>query len=174
LYSYFSSKHEANMNHTIIVQESSIHNKGVFAARDIKKGEHITKYIGEKISRSEGTRRAEQNHEHAKTDSAAAGTYIFELKDGYDLDGDVPGNDAKYINHSCSPNCRIEIKENHIDIYAAKDIQKGEELSYNYGFEFTDEYSEYPCRCGSLNCVGYMIAEEDWPKLESALAAKDQ
>ncbi|MGV8151097.1 MAG: SET domain-containing protein [Candidatus Woesearchaeota archaeon] len=150
------------------VKNSGIHNKGVYATEDITKGTPIIEYRGEKISKEEGDKRLDATHEAHKADKNNAATYIFELNDEYDLDGDIPDNDAKYINHSCNPNCDFEIGEDSVLIHAKRDIKKGEELTYNYGFDFDDEYKEHPCKCGSENCVGFMIAEEDWPMLEEA------
>ena len=90
--------------------------------------------------------------------------YIFELNKRYDIDGNVSYNTAKYINHSCAPNCEPEIIRGHIWIIALRNIMKGEELTYNYGYGFED-YQDHECRCGSDNCIGYILGEEYWPKL---------
>ena len=156
------------MNELCEVRKSGIHNKGVYATKDIPKGTQIIEYRGEKISKAEGDRRLDETHEAHKKDRTNAATYIFELNDEYDLDGNMPNNDAKYINHSCDPNCDFDVGEESVFIYAKRDIKKDEELTYNYGFEFDDEYYEHPCRCGSENCVGFIVAEDDWPKLEEA------
>ncbi len=166
------------MNHTppiplpIEVKESGIHNRGVFATRNIKKGEFIIEYTGEKISKEEGDRRVDATNKAHRENPQHAFTYIFELDENWDLDGDTPENTAKYINHSCNPNCTFSITDARIMISAARDIAAGEELSYNYGFDLDEEYEEYICRCGASNCVGYMIAEEDWPELERLRAKK--
>ena len=147
----------------IEIRESGIHNKGAYALVDMPKWTRIIEYKGEKIPKKEGDRRGDLlKEEHDKVPSCAA-TYVFELNDQYDLDGDIPGNDAKYINHSCEPNCDFEVEDERIWIYAKRDIKAGEELTYNYGFELDNDL--HPCRCGSKKCIGYMLSEEDWPKL---------
>jgi len=77
------------------------------------------------------------------------------------------------INHSCDPNCEVEIIRGHIWITAIKDIKKGEELGYDYGYDY-DDFKDHPCKCGSKNCIGYIVAEEHWPKVKRALAKKNK
>ena len=149
----------------IDIKKSQIHSKGVFAKRNIKKGEFIIEYVGEIVDKKESDRRLHASLERHKKDSTHAFTYIFELNDTWDLDGDTTPNDAKYINHSCDPNCSFQIKDGHVEICAAREIPQGEELSYNYGFDVDEDYEDYQCQCGAKNCVGYMVAEEDWPEL---------
>lgn len=105
-------------------------------------------YIGERISKQESLRRCEVNNE-----------YIFALDDRFDLDGDIPENPARYLNHSCAPNCDAELRQGRIWIVARRDVRAGEELTFNYGFDLID-YREHPCRCGAPDCVGYIVAEE--------------
>ena len=92
--------------------------------------------------------------------------YIFELNKRYDIDGSVKYNHAGLINHSCSPNCEVEIDNNEIWILAIKNIKKNTELSYNYGYQFDDDYVDHICQCGSSKCVGYILDEDHWPKLK--------
>ncbi|RME55377.1 SET domain-containing protein-lysine N-methyltransferase [Candidatus Woesearchaeota archaeon] len=148
----------------IIIKKSSIHNKGVFASRDIAKGTKVIEYVGEKITKKEAEKRALKKLNKHKKNPDQGAVYIFELNSRYDIDGDVPYNDAKYINHSCNPNCETQIINNRIWIVAIKDIKKGEEITYNYGYDL-DSYKDHPCKCGSKNCIGYILAEEHWPKL---------
>lgn len=148
-----------------VIKESKIHNKGVFAKKDIPKGTKIIEYIGEKITKSESQKRAEKQFKKSKNHTVDGGVYIFELNRKYDIDGKVPWNPAQYINHSCSPNCEVEIIKGKIWITSLRKIKKDEELSYNYGYDL-DEYKEHPCVCGSKNCVGYIVAEEHWKKIK--------
>ena len=91
--------------------------------------------------------------------------YIFELNKRYDIDGSPKYNKARYINHSCNPNCEVEIKNGRIWIVSIKKIKKGVELSYDYGYEFDEEdYSDHICKCGSKKCIGYVISSDDWSK----------
>ena len=91
--------------------------------------------------------------------------YIFELNKKYDIDGSPLYNKARYINHSCDPNCEVDIVNNEIWISSIKNIKKGEELSYDYGYEFdSEDYKDHSCKCGSDNCIGYIISSDDWKK----------
>ena len=143
----------------VVVRNSKIHNKGVFAKKDIPKGTRVIEYVGEKITKAEAQKRAEKQLEKSKNHTADGGVYIFELNKKYDIDGKVSWNPAQFINHSCNPNAEAEIERGHIWIIAIKDIKKGDEISYNYGYDF-DEYKDHPCKCGSKNCVGYIVAEK--------------
>lgn len=149
------------------VKGSSIHHKGLYATRDIAKGERIIDYIGEKINKEESDRRLkEQERRYFENPQDEAGTYMFEISEDVCIDGDVPDNDAKYANHSCSPNCEFEVDGERIWIQAIKDLKKGEEITVDYGFSLDDETVKHPCRCGSANCVGYIVGEEDRPRLK--------
>ena len=150
----------------ITVKQSSIHSNGVFAKKNIPAGTRVIEYVGEKITKAESDRRAEVVLNVNKTDNTKGAVYIFTLNKRYDIDGNVSYNTARLINHSCSPNCEAQLVRGHIWIVALKDIQRGEELTYNYGYDF-DSYEEHPCRCGSPDCVGYILAEEHWPKLKA-------
>jgi uncharacterized protein len=159
-------------NSLIIVDESSIHHKGVFAVQDIPKGTRIIEYIGEKLTKEESDKRADEQLARAEADPHREGlVYIFELNDKYDIDGNVPENDAKYINHSCNPNCEVDSDDEHIWIKSLRDIKKGEELFYNYGYD-ADDFEDHPCRCGSENCIGFIVAEEHWPEVRKQLENK--
>jgi SET domain-containing protein len=156
----------------IEVRESIIHNKGIFAAKDIPKGTHVIEYVGEKVTKEESDIREIMHKEASKKDPAKGVVYMFELNDKYDIDGEVPYNTAKYINHSCDPNCEIIYVGEHIWVVACRDIKQGEEVTYNYGFDLED-FKDYPCRCGSKNCVGYILAEEDWPELKNMIKKQE-
>ena len=132
----------------VVFKDSLIHGTGGFAKTPICKGTRILEYLGERISKSESLRRCEQNN-----------AFIFTLNDQQDLDGNVAWNPARLINHSCAPNCEAEMDNDRIWIIAARDISAGEEITFNYGYDLED-YKDYPCQCGSLQCVGYMVAEE--------------
>jgi SET domain-containing protein len=132
------------------VGKSGMHGKGVFAAQPITKGTRILEYIGEKISPAEATRRIAQGN-----------AYIFFFDARSDIDGKTPKNTARYINHSCEPNCETDLLDGQIWILALRDIQDGEELSYDYGYELAG-YAQRPCTCGAKTCCGYILAQEYW------------
>ena len=131
----------------VLFKGSRIHGIGGFAKTAIGKAARVLEYLGEKISKSDSLQRCEQNN-----------PFIFTLNEGQDLDGNVPWNPARYINHSCAPNCEAEKDADHIWFVATRDIRGGEEITFNYGYDLED-YKDYPCQCGSPNCVGYMVAE---------------
>ena len=155
-----------------VVRRSSIHNQGVFAARDIPADTRILDYVGEKISKAESTRRGNALIEEAgKTGDGAV--YIFILNKKHDIDGNVPWNDARLINHSCSPNCEAVISRGKIWIVALRDIPGEEELVFNYGFDL-ECWEDHPCRCGDPKCVGYIVAKEYWPRLRKLIKKREE
>jgi hypothetical protein len=127
---------------------SPIHGFGGFARRDIPKGVRVIEYVGQKIDKQESLRRCEENNE-----------YIFTLNEQVDLNGNVGWNPARFLNHSCAPNCEAEMEDGRIWIVATRDIRAGEEVTFNYGFDLED-YRAYRCRCSSPGCVGFIVAEE--------------
>ncbi len=149
----------------IVVRKSKVHGTGVFAKVDIPAGSKIIEYVGRKISKKESDRVFEERYSKYKgNEKEVAGVYLFELNKKYDIDGDVSWNDAKYINHSCDPNAETVNDGNHIWIVAIKDIKKGDEITYDYGYDF-ENYRDHPCYCGSKNCVGYIVGEDHRKKL---------
>jgi hypothetical protein len=153
----------------VLEQHSTIHGKGIYAKKDIPKGVKIIEYVGEKVTKAEADRRGEIVLTLSKNHTVDGGVYIFELNKRHDIDGNVPWNTARLINHSCDPNCETQNIRGHIWIIAIKKIKRGEELFYDYGYAFDDDYEEHPCHCGSKKCVGYIVKKEDWPKLRRAL-----
>lgn len=155
----------------IVVRKSSIHNKGVFAKKNIPKGTKIIEYVGEKITKTESDKRYDETLENHHKNEANGAVYIFELNKRYDIDGNVSWNTARWINHSCDPNAETDIINGHIYIIATRDIKRGEEIVYNYGYNLED-WENHPCCCGTTRCVGYIAEEELWPKLKRRIAAK--
>ena len=133
------------------IKKSNIDNRGLCAAKDIKKGTRIIEYKGKIITRK-------QSEEDPKFDNSKA-IYLFNLNKKYDLDGDFKFNTARLINHSCDPNCEVTGTGLKVWVFAIKDIKKNEELSYDYGFSFDKDYKDYPCNCRSKKCVGYIVRE---------------
>ena len=120
----------------------------------MRQGSKIIRYIGQKITQEESDRRLD-----------AGNVYIFGLDERYAIDGSTRKNTARFINHSCEPNCHTEQFGNTIWIVAIKDIKAGEELTYNYGYEINDEPAE-PCHCGAHHCCGYILGPQYWHRLK--------
>lgn len=149
----------------ITVKKSKIHSAGVFAKKNIPKGKRIIEYVGEKLTKAEADRRADIPLKKNKRNKNYGAVYIFILNKRYDIDGNVKHNTARYINHSCDPNCEVDIIRGKILIIALRDIKKGDELTYNYNYEI-DDYEDHKCRCGAKRCVGYILDEDHWPKMK--------
>jgi uncharacterized protein len=135
------------------VRTSIIEGRGGFAAARIAKGEHVIEYIGERISKEESARRC-----------SAGNHFIFYINEEFDIDGSIDANPARFINHSCAPNAEAEHDDDRIWIVALRDIEPGEEITFNYGYDL-ENFRDHPCRCGASNCVGFILAEEYWPSL---------
>ncbi len=133
------------------VKKSKIDKNGLYAICDIRKGTKIIEYKGKIITAKKSEVDPKFNNDKA--------IYLFNLNKRYDLDGDFKFNTARLINHSCDPNCEVFGAGLKIWVYAMKNIKKGDELSYDYGFSFDQDFKKYPCRCGSKKCVGYIIRE---------------
>ena len=133
------------------VKNSNIDKRGLCASKDIKPEVKIIEYVGKLITKKE----TEQN---LKFDNKKD-IYLFNINEKYDLDGDFSWNTARLINHSCNPNCEVEGEGLKLWISSLRKIKKGEELSYDYGFGYDADYKQFPCKCQSMNCVGYIVRE---------------
>jgi SET domain-containing protein len=144
-------------NRSYAVRTSDIHGRGVFATRKIRKGTVIVEYKGQRTSYKKALRRSYSDPEDS------AHTFLFELDDGRVIDAGVRGNAARWINHSCDPNCvPFEDPEGRVFIEAIRKIRRGEELSYDYKLTIEGRLSKreragYACRCGSAKCRGTML-----------------
>ncbi len=134
------------------IKKSKIDNRGLYAKRDIKDRTRIIEYKGKIVTKKHVEKNAKFDNEKA--------IYLFNINKKYDLDGDFKYNTARLINHSCDPNCEVFGTGLKVWVYAIRDIKKGEELSYDYGFSFDKDFKDFPCKCGSKKCVGYIIREE--------------
>ncbi len=147
----------------IVARLSSIHGNGVFADELILKGERIVRYKG-----------AVRTHAQVDSDygdiEENGHTFLFTLNDEYVIDGNLNGNVARWINHSCAPNCEAVLEENakgklHKDkvfVEAIRQIQPGEELTYNYGIVLAERHTAklkkiWACKCGAKKCTGTML-----------------
>ena len=135
------------------VKKSNIdrNGKGLYATQDIKEGTRIIDYVGKIITKK-------QTEESERFDNSKP-IYLFNLNNRYDLDGDLKSNIARLINHSCSNNCDYEGKGLKLWVVAIKNIKKNEELTCDYGFSYDSDYKQFPCKCSSKNCVGYIVRE---------------
>jgi len=154
-----------------IKKNSKIHASGLFARADIESGTKIIQYKGLKITKAQSDKIADVHIDANKKEGTVGAVYIFTLNDRYDINGKVAWNLAKYINHSCDPNCETDIVRGKIWISAIKDIKKGEELSYDYGYDMHC-FEDHPCRCNSKNCVGFIVRSNLRWRIRKKLAKK--
>jgi SET domain-containing protein len=143
-----------------VVRNSAIHGRGVFATRSIRKGEEIIEYRGQRVDWDEALTRPDSDPDNPFH------TFFFSLDDGRVIDAGVRGNAARWINHSCKPNCKTrEDEDGKVFIYARRDIEPGEELAYDYrltvdGKLTKRERAYFTCRCGARKCRGTMLAKD--------------
>jgi SET domain-containing protein len=154
------SKSPTSGGRRIQTRRSGVHGNGVFAVQDIAEGETLIEYKGEIISWKEALRR----HPHDPTQPQH--TFYFHVDDDRVIDGNVDGNAARWINHSCEPNCEADEQKGRVFIKALRNIAAGEELNYDYGLIIDEPYtrkllSEFPCWCGSEECRGTLLAPKD-------------
>jgi len=145
------------------VRDSPVHGKGAFALRRIRKGTRIVEYLGERVSHREADRRYESK------DASDNHTFLFIVDSKIVIDAGVDGNDARFINHSCNPNCESVIEGRRVYIEAVRTIEPGEELSYDYQIQREDDDPPnidevFACRCGFPQCRGTMLWPPDPPK----------
>jgi SET domain-containing protein len=151
------------MTRRIVRRQSPIHGNGVFAVSNIRRGESIVEYRGRRLTHAEADRRFGN-----EVDSGH--TFLFTLNDEYLVDGGDGGNVARWINHSCAPNCQAWIVEHDsgdkrrdkIMIEARRDIRAGEELTYDYGITLEERQTAklkrlWACRCGARRCTGTLL-----------------
>ena len=139
-----------------VVQESPIHGKGVFASAAIQKGTPIIEYQGKHISSDEADALASDD------ESGHHFTVLFSIDDDTVIDASQKGNDARFINHACDPNCEAVQYGQRVFIEAIKDIPKGTELTYDYHLQVEKPHTkkklaQYVCHCGSKKCRGTQV-----------------
>jgi hypothetical protein len=151
----------------IEVRRSGVHGLGVFAAKSIAKGTRIIEYVGERVSHDEADRRYEEK------DVTDSHTFLFIVDNKTVIDAGTDGNDARFFNHSCDPNCESTVEKKRVYIEAIRDIEPGTELTYDYQIyrekddpENIDEV--FACRCGFPNCRGTMLWPPEEPKKRKA------
>ena len=146
--------------HRISVRNSPIHGRGVFALKRIPKGTRIIEYKGMLITDKEADRRYSRIQAHSPH------TMLFSVDDGLVIDATRRGNSARWINHSCAPNCEIEEEHHRVFIESRRNISAGEELTYDYNLQIGEKHTkaakrEHACFCGSRRCRGTMLGEEE-------------
>ena len=142
----------------IEVRASPLHGLGVFAARRIPRGTRVIEYLGERVSHAEADRR----YDHK--DAGDSHTFLFIVDERTVIDAGVDGNEARFVNHSCEPNCESVIENQRVYIDAIRPIEPGEELTYDYQIKREaddppDIDAVFACRCGVEGCRGSML----WP-----------
>ncbi len=152
-----SRKSSPSTSQPFELRPSSIQGQGAFALRPIKEGERIIEYLGERITQDQADERYDDGA------MSRHHTFLFSVDEDTVIDAARNGNDARFINHSCAPNCQAFLEEDRIFIYALRDLAPGEELVYDYGYERTegmgpDEEALYVCRCGAPECRGTILA----------------
>jgi SET domain-containing protein len=145
----------ANLPAALRRGRSGVHGWGIFARDFIAQDTRVIEYVGERITKAEAQRREDRRLERRGAGGDGC-VYIFEVNLRYDIDGNVAWNPARHINHSCAPNCEAQSDRGRIWIVALRDIAPGEELTYDYGFSFT-ESRHHPCRCVAEECVGFIV-----------------
>ena len=146
-----------------VVRQSGIHGRGVFARLPINEDDTVIEYKGEIISEDEIERRYPEDLEGLNH------TFVFGVEHDYNIDGGSLGNAARWINHSCEPNCDTYEENKRIFIRAARRIRAGEELTYDYAIEAGEPLTKalkkrWPCWCGAKKCRGTVLIPSPKPK----------
>ncbi len=149
------------------VRRSAVHGLGVFAIRRIRRGTRVVEYLGERVSHREADRRYERKS------SRDSHTFLFVVDRGVVIDAGTGGNDARFINHGCEPNCEAVTEQRRVFVEAIRTIQPGEELSYDYSIrrdrsDPPDIDAVYACRCGAESCRGTMLRAPVRPRSRRA------
>ena len=141
------------------VRQSPIQGLGAFATRAIPEGTRIIEYAGERLTPAEAEARYpdEPGQRHH--------TFLFAIDDDVVVDASVNGNEARFLNHSCAPNCDVVVDAKRLWIEAIHDIEVGEELVYDYAFVLAERHTpavkkRYPCTCGAITCRGTILARK--------------
>lgn len=141
------------------IRVSAIQGLGAFATRPIQAGTRLIEYVGERLTPAEADAR------YPDDDAGRHHTCLFAIDDDLVIDAAVGGNDARFINHSCDPNCDAVIEESRIWIETIRDVQPGEELAYDYAYVLEERHSpaakrKFPCNCGAASCRGTILAKK--------------
>lgn len=143
------------------IRPSPMQGLGAFAVRRIPSGTRLLEYTGARLTSAE----ADAKEPDSPPDGGPHHTYLFAIDDDVVIDAGLGDNDARFINHSCDPNCDAVVEDGRIWIDAIRDIEPGEELAYDYAYVLNERHSpaakrRYPCRCGAANCRGTILAKK--------------
>lgn len=141
------------------VRRSAIHGRGIFALTDIPKGTRLMEYLGERISHAEADRRYAKLHENSPH------TMLFAVNDEVVIDATKKGSSARFINHSCTPNCEANEEDGRIFIDTIKAVSKGDELTYDYNLILEEAHTPavkkaHACHCGTRKCRGTILGKK--------------
>ena len=158
-----SSKKKSSRGPHYIVRRSSIHGRGVFARHLIPENATVIEYKGEIIDEAEIDRR------YPESRTKPNHTFVFGVEHDYNIDGGAKGNAARWINHSCQPNCGTYEEKRRIFVRASRAIRPGEELTYDYAIEAGEPLTaalkaRWPCWCGSKKCRGTVLLPTKKPR----------
>jgi len=138
------------------IRVSPMQGMGAFATEHIPAGVRLIEYAGERLTPAQAEER------YPDVEGERHHTFLFAIDDDVVIDAAVDGNDARFINHSCDPNCDAVIEDGRIWIEAIRDIEPGEELAYDYAYELEERHTleakrRFPCRCGARSCRGTLL-----------------
>lgn len=141
------------------IRPSPIQGLGAFATERIAAGTRLIEYVGERLTPEAADAR------YPDADDERHHTYLFAIDEDIVIDAAVGGNDARFINHSCDPNCDAVVEDAHIWIETIRDVSAGEELAYDYAYVLEERHSpaakrRYPCYCGAATCRGTILAKK--------------
>ncbi|HMA21042.1 MAG TPA: SET domain-containing protein-lysine N-methyltransferase [Gemmatimonadaceae bacterium] len=145
--------------HPFEIKSSPIQGLGAFATERIARGTRLIEYAGERLTPAEADAR------YPDDDAVRHHTYLFAIDDDVVIDAAVNGNEARFINHSCDPNCDAVIDDGRIWIETIRDVEPGEELAYDYAYTLEERHTpaakrKFPCHCGSALCRGTILAKK--------------
>ena len=154
-----SARPERDESSAFVIRRSAIQGKGAFALRAVAKGERIVEYTGKRVSQDEAARRYDD------TSMRRHHTFLFTISSRTCIDGNDGGNEARYFNHSCAPNCATEVVRGRVYILAKRAVAEGDELTYDYNYDLDGAITEeslrtYACRCGSPKCRGTILGAD--------------
>jgi SET domain-containing protein len=141
------------------IRESPMQGHGGFAVRTIPAGTRLIEYAGQRLTPVEADAR------YPDVEGERHHTFLFAIDDDVVIDAAFEGNEARFINHSCDPNCDAVIEDGRIWIETIRDVAAGEELAYDYAYVLEERHTpaakrRFPCSCGAVNCRGTILAKK--------------